>query len=133
MNTQVLKKIGAVVAGFLTVVVLSVGTDRVLESIGIFPPPDVGLFTDWMLIVAFLYRSVYTIAGGYVTAFIAPQNPMRYVKILGVLGTIGGCAGIVVGWNLSDHWYPIALAVTAFPLVYLGGWLRVRFSRTSGS
>jgi hypothetical protein len=32
-----LKSIGAVVGGFLTVVILSVGTDTVLEQMGIFP------------------------------------------------------------------------------------------------
>lgn len=46
---------------------------------------------------------------------------MKHVKILGVIGTLGGITGIFAGWNLSDHWYPIALAVTAFPLVWLGG------------
>lgn len=38
MNMNTFKSIGAVVAGFLTVVVLSVGTDFILESLGIFPP-----------------------------------------------------------------------------------------------
>jgi hypothetical protein len=46
---------------------------------------------------------------------------MKHVFILGVLGTLGGIAGVIAGWNLSQHWYPIALAVTAFPFVWLGG------------
>ena len=71
--------------------------------------------------IAFLYRSAYAVLGGYITAILAPSNPMKHVKILGVIGTLGGIAGIFAGWNLSDHWYPIALAVTAFPLVWLGG------------
>ena len=118
----ILKSIGAVVAGFATVFILSVATDTVLEKLGIFPPPsEQGLFVTWMLVLAFVYRSVYAVVGGYVTARLAPERPMRLVGILGVIGTIGGLVGVIVGWNLSQHWYPIALAVTAFPLVWYGG------------
>ena len=120
MNT--LKSIGAVVAGFITVVILSVGTDKIMEAVGIFPPPsEAGLFVTWMLVVALVYRSVYAVVGGYVTALCAPSNPLKHVKILGVFGIIGGVAGVIVGWDLSAHWYPIALAVTAYPLTYWGG------------
>ena len=118
----ILKSIGAILAGFLTVVILSVGSDFILESVGVFPPAsDQGLFTTWMLVLAFLYRSIYAVAGGYATAMLAPTNPARHVIVLGVLGVIGGVMGVIAGWNLSQHWYPIALAVTAFPLVWLGG------------
>jgi hypothetical protein len=122
-----LKSIWAVVAGFLTVVVLSMGTDKVLEATGIFPPPsEMGLFVTWMLAFALLYRTIYTVLGGYVTAWLAPQNPMKHVWILAIFGQIGGIMGVVAGWNLSAHWYPIALAVLAIPSVWLGGWLRTR-------
>ncbi len=128
----IVKSIGAIAAGFVTVVVLSMGTDYVLEALGIFPPPsDQGLYVTWMLVLALIYRSVYAVAGGYVTAMLAPANPMRHVIILAVLGTLGGIAGVVAGWDLSSHWYPIALAVTAFPLVWLGGKLRIRRKATS--
>jgi len=122
---SILKSIGAIIAGFATVFILSVTTDTVLEKVGIFPPPsEMGLFVTWMLVSAFVYRSVYAVVGGYVTAWLAPASPMRLVGILGVLGTIGGIMGVIAGWNLSQHWYPIALAVTAFPLVWWGGKLR---------
>lgn len=123
---KTIKSIGAVLAGFLTVVILSIATDAVLESTGVFPPPTGGLFVTWMLILAFVYRSLFTFLGGYVTASLAPNRPMRHVAVLGVLGTIGGIAGVIFGWNLSDHWYPILLAVTAFPFVWIGGRMRNR-------
>lgn len=124
---NVLKSIGAVVAGFLTVVVCSIGTDKIMEATGIFSAPTAdGLFVTWMLGLALIYRTVYTIAGGYVTAWLAPQNPMRHVWVLAVLGQLGGLAGVVAGWNLSAHWYPIALAVLAIPSVWLGGVWRTR-------
>ncbi len=121
-----IKSIGAVFAGFLTVVLLSVGTDSVLESAGIFPSPEHGFFITWMLIVALAYRSIYTVAGGYVTAHFAPSTPMKHVTVLASIGTVAGIAGIFIGWDLSQHWYPIAIAVTAFPLTWIGGWLKTK-------
>ncbi len=125
---NVWKSIWAVLAGFLVVVILSTATDGVLEKIGIFPSPtEPGVYmTTWMLILALLYRSAYTVLGGYVTAMLAPQNPMKHVKVLAIIGTIAGILGAIIGWNLSEHWYPIALAVTAYPLVWWGGKLRLK-------
>ena len=119
----ILKSIGAVIGGFLTVALLSVATDWVLETAGIFPRPTDGPFVTWMLVLALAYRSLYAVAGGYVTARLAPKSAPAHVVVLGILGTIGGIAGVIAGWNLSDNWYPIALAVTAFPLVWFGGTL----------
>jgi hypothetical protein len=124
MNT--LKSIGAVVGGFVIVVILSIATDTILEKLGIFPPPTQGLFVTWMLALAFVYRTIYTVLGGYVTAALAPANPTKHVTILGIIGTVMGCLGVVAGWNLSEHWYPIALAAAAFPSVWLGGKLKTR-------
>ena len=40
MNKNTLKSIGAVLAGFVAVFVLSLGTDVVLHATGVFPPWD---------------------------------------------------------------------------------------------
>ncbi len=121
---KTLKSIGAVLAGLLTVVILSVATDAILEKLGVFPPQNKGLFITWMLVLAFFYRGIYTIIGGYITARLAPANPMRHVTILGIIGIVLGTLGVIVGWDLSQHWYPISLAIAAFPLTWLGGKLR---------
>lgn len=97
-----------------------------MESVGIFPSPEHGLFITWMLIVALIYRCIYTLIGGYVTATLAPQNKMKHVIILGIIGTIAGIAGVIFGWNLSQHWYPIAIAVSGFPLTWYGGKLKTK-------
>lgn len=65
---KTLKSIGAIVVGIITIVVLSTLTDFVLEKLGVFPPPEQGLFITWMLLVAFIYRSIYAVIGGYITA-----------------------------------------------------------------
>ncbi len=126
----ILKNIGALLAGFAVVVFLSMGTDTLLEKTGVLPPfSEQGLYITWMLALALFYRTVYTIVGGYVTALLAPEKPRRLVSILGILGTVAGIGGVIAGWNLSAHWYPIALAVLAFPSVYAGGKIYERTAR----
>lgn len=79
-----------------------------------------------MLVLALAYHLIYIVMGGYVTAKLAPQDPMKHVTILAVIGTIAGTIGFFVGWNMSEYWYPIALAVTAFPCILYGGTLQER-------
>lgn len=125
---RLIKSIWAVIAGFLIVVLLSMGTDFVLESLGVFPPQsEPGLYTAGMLAVALIYRCIYTVAGGYVTARLAPDRPIRHAIILGCVGIVAGMIGVVVSWNISpEHWYPIALVVTALPCTWSGGKLTAR-------
>ena len=119
---MLLKSIAAVVAGFITVVALNTGTDYLMEHVGIFPEAQSGIpMASWMLFLALMYRILEIMAGGYVTAALAPNKPMKHVIILGCFGVLGGIAGIFAGWNLSAHWYPIALAIAAFPYTWLGG------------
>ena len=127
------KSIVAVVAGFLTVVVLSTVTDFVLESAEFFPPIGQGIFSTPLLLIAFAYRSLYTVVGGFVTARLAPDRPMRHAIILGIVGIVAGCIGVVVGWNMSAHWYPIALVLGALPCTWLGGKLRLRTMSAIGT
>lgn len=122
---KTLKSIGAVVAGVVTIVALSVGTDFILETIGIFPPPDQGLYVPWMLMLALIYRSAYAVAGGYVASILAPDQPMRHAIILGIIGIVASIAGAIVGWDLSSHWYPVALIITSLPFTMLGGRLKL--------
>lgn len=116
-----LKSIGAVFAGMLTIVVLSTATDALLEKLGIFPPLEKGLFIPWMLALALVYRSVYAIAGGFITAMLAPNRPMQHAIILGGIGVVISIIGVFVAWDMSPHWYPIALVLTALPCTWLGG------------
>jgi hypothetical protein len=96
-----------------------------LQTLGVFPPQsNPNAYAEWMLALALSYRTLYTILGGCITAMLAPEKPMGHVVALGVIGIIAGTLGAIVGWNLGDHWYPVALALLAFPSVWLGGKLR---------
>ena len=119
----------AVVAGFLTVVVLSLATDQVLHALNVYPPWGEPMWSPWLNLLALTYRTAYTVLGGYLTAQLAPRAPMRLVGILGVIGTIAGTVGAIGAIAMADlgpNWYPIALAAAAFPSVWIGGRLHQR-------
>lgn len=125
---NILKTIGAILTGFIFIGVTHNGTDFVLESLGIFTPLGVRFDTTWMVVTATIYRNLFMIAAGYLTAAIAPQPKMRAVIILGVIGTLLGIIGIFVNakYDLGPMWYPIALVLLGFPCLYLGAKLRIK-------
>jgi hypothetical protein len=124
MRSRGLGYVLALLGGFIAVVGLSTGTDVLLHALGIFPPIVSGVFAPWMLGLALLYRSLYAVVGGYVTAMLAPEPPMRAVLALALMGVLGGGAGVVAGLHGPNLWYPVGIAVGAFPLTWLGGALR---------
>jgi hypothetical protein len=125
---NILKGIGAVLAGVVFIVATHSLTDLILESLGIFTPPTVGFHTTWMVVTAFIYRSIFSVGGGYVTAALAPEPKMRYVAILALVGLVAGTIGAIVSipMGITQTWYPIALAVSGPIFVWIGGKLRVK-------
>jgi len=126
------RSVGAVVAGFICTALLSVGTDAFMHARGIFPPPGEAM-SDGLFALASVYRLVFTVLGGYMTAALAPRAPMIHVVILGTIGALAATAGAVSTWNagpeFGPHWYPVLLVVTALPCVWAGGVLRMRRQR----
>jgi hypothetical protein len=122
---SVWRSIGAVVAGFAVVVVLSTVVDQILHVLHVYPPWGQPMFEPGLNALALSYRIVITIIGGYVTAKLAPRNPMRHALALGALGTIVGIVGAIatIPMHLGPSWYPIALAVTGLPCCWIGGLL----------
>lgn len=115
------RSVGAVVAGLLFVIVVTTVVDAILHAAGVYP--ESGALDDRLALLATSYRIVITVAGAWLTARLAPANPMKHALILGVIGTVLGLAGVVVTWNmgLGPHWYPIALMVLSVPQCWLGG------------
>jgi hypothetical protein len=114
---------GAVLLGFLAVVILSLGTDQVLHMLKVYPPWGEPMRDSSLNFLALAYRIVYTVFGGYLAARVAPRNPMRHAFVLAAIGLVMGVLGVVAtsGMDLGPRWYPIALAVTALPCTLLGG------------
>lgn len=122
------RSVAAILLGFVTVFVLSLGTDQILHVLQVYPPWGQPMYAAGLNLLALSYRVVYTILGGYITARLAPHAPLRHALILGAIGFVLSAAGAIaaIPLNLGPTWYPIALALTALPCVWLGGGLQHR-------
>jgi hypothetical protein len=125
------QSIWAVVAGVLFIIVVTTLVDLVLHAVHVFPPMNQPI-DDKLALLATAYRFVISVAGAWLTARLAPQNPMKHALILGVVGTVLGLVGVVATWNmgLGPRWYAIALAVLAIPQCWAGGRL---YQATAGN
>ena len=125
---NVLASIWAVFAGFLVVTILSLGVDQVLHMTNVYPPWGEPMYDTKLNVLALAYRLVFNTFGSYIMARLAPRNPMKHVWIGAVIGfglTMAG-AFAAMNQNLGPLWYPLALAVSAFPTAWLGGQLFLR-------
>jgi hypothetical protein len=117
-----MKSILAVVAGVIFILVVTTIVDIVLHVAGVFPPMDQPI-DDRLAAVATAYRVVISVAGAWLTAWLAPRKPAKHAMILGYVGIGLGLIGVVATWNmgLGPRWYPIALVVLALPQCWVGG------------
>ncbi|MGH9933001.1 MAG: hypothetical protein ACREA9_27765 [Pyrinomonadaceae bacterium] len=129
---RVARRIGAVLAGLLVVVILDVGIDVVLHATGIYPPWFQPMRTSlWLLAIG--YRTFDGLTGGYIVARLAPDRPVLHALALGVIGLVMSTAGVVGTWNkgpeFGPKWYPLTLVAIALPCALAGGLLRARQMR----
>jgi hypothetical protein len=123
---NMLKSIGAIVAGFILVLLLSIGTDFALGKLGVVPT------LWWMLLIALIYRSIYACAGGFITATLAPNHPTRHAIILGSVGTVFAILGSISNMGkitIASVWYPLMLIMLTLPSVWLGSKLKDRLAK----
>jgi len=128
------RSILAVLAGIVVGIVLSTGTDFGLHAIGVVPSIK-ERWPNHLLAMATLYRSIYGILGSYIIARLAPHHPMAHSLVTACLGMVVSSLGAAAAWNttVGQHWYPIALALTALPTAWIGAklWLMQSQSRTT--
>ncbi len=126
---RMLRSIGAVLAGVLVVIVLSLGTDVVLHATGIYPPWFQPM-ADGLWVLALAYRIVYGIVGGYLAARLAPNRPMAHALMLGAVGLVLSIVGVAANWNkgpeYGPRWFSLALIATALPCAWIGGVIGLR-------
>ena len=120
--SSILKSIGAVLAGFIFIVVTHSATDAVLESIGVLPKGNLFVGTGLILLVIG-YRAVFSLIGCYIAALLAPHSPIKHALALGVVGLVLSTVGAIVtaNMNLGPSWYAWALVVISLPIAWLGG------------
>ena len=116
--------------GLVFIVITHTGTDAILEAIGVLPKDNLFVPTGLILIVIG-YRAVFSLAGCYLTAKLAPQNPMKHSLILGTIGVVLSTVGAIAtaNMNLGPAWYAWSLVVISLPIAWLGGKLHELRSR----
>ena len=116
------KSAAAVLAGVVVTIVVTTAVDVLLHMAGVYPPWGEPL-DDRLSLLATAYRIPISIGAAWLTARLAPDQPMRHAMLLGYVGTLLGIVGVVTTWDkgLGPRWYPIALAVLAIPQCWVGG------------
>src|SRR3712207_2510015 len=100
------KSIGAVLVGLVAIFFLSHITVMVLEKTGLMRIPF-GENPLWLMLLVTFYRCLYVTAGSYITAVLAPANPMKHSMILASIGFVLGILGAIAMWDQSPNWYPV--------------------------
>ena len=128
-SRRILRRVAAVFAGLVLIVILDTGLDVIMHATGIFPPWFQPMRASlWLL--AITYRAIDSIAGSYLTARLAPDRPLAHALVLGLIGVILSTVGALATWSkgpeFGPKWYPLALVVIALPCASIGGTLRQR-------
>lgn len=127
------RSILAVFVGFVTVFVLSLGTDQVLHVLGVYPPWGAPMYERELNLLALAYRFIYTVLGGWLVARLAPGAPMKHVMIFAAIGLVFGLLGVAGAMAMSPRlgplWYPIGVAITGPIGAWAGGVLYTRRRR----
>ena len=133
-TTVILKSVGAVLAGLFFIGITHTATDAILESMGVLPKGNLHVSTGLILVVIG-YRAVLSLIGCYITALLAPKNPVKHALVLGIVGVLLSTAGAIAtaNMNLGPSWYAWTLVVISLPIAWLGGKLYELRSRPLAS
>jgi uncharacterized membrane protein (DUF485 family) len=128
-----LRIILAAVAGFISWVIVWVGSEKILSAIW---PKGFGVhqrafqeaiekggpFTAdaTMLLVHIVLCSIVSALAGFLAAMIAGENT-RAPLILGFLLLAMGIAKVVMSWRYVPIWYHVIFTVLLMPMAILGG------------
>ena len=132
MKKETLKSIGAIIAGFAALLILSMITDSVLQKTGVMKTEPFDENPVWLIAIIILYRTIFSTFGCYLTARLAPNKPMKHAIILGIIGVVLTIVGLIVMWDIPPRWYPISLIVLTLPAAWLGGKLFLSNSKQNG-
>jgi hypothetical protein len=130
MNKSIFKSILAIVVGFALGAILSIGTDFLLDKLGIMSIENFKQNSITINLPVILYRFTFNVIGCYLTAKLAPYKPMTHVIIIGIIGTVLSILGSVAMWDKVVPFYNIAIILISLPSAWLGGQLFLKRNKT---
>jgi hypothetical protein len=117
-----LRKILAVVSGFILWTVLWLACNALLRALGILPQDQTQPTQDTTALLALLISSVIaTLAAGYTSALIAKSAAKLPVVVLGLLLLAVGVLVQTQFWRLMPLWYHLAFLALLLPACVAGG------------
>jgi len=116
---NLLKSIGAVLTGFITIFILAVALDHFLEKAGLMQTETFNFNSGWVIAVVVIGRLLFNIAGPYITARLAPNRPLRHALILGMIGVVVNTMGGIMMWPKTPHWFPLILILLPLPCAWI--------------
>ncbi|PJZ68828.1 hypothetical protein CH373_15550 [Leptospira perolatii] len=120
LSKNTLQSTGAILAGLVAIFVLSMGTDILLHSAGIYPAFGERM-SDPLFVLSTAYRILFGVIGSYFTARLAPSRPMFHALLLGGIGVVISIAGAIAMWEAGPPWYSIAIIAISLPCAWAGG------------
>lgn len=123
------RSVFAIAAALVANAVVSLAVDQLFHVVGVYPPWGEPMHEPALNLLALSYRLVFGVGAGYLVAWLAPYAPGRHAAILGVISVVLSTIGAVVAitqHDLGPAWYPISLAILAYPVVWLGAVLYER-------
>ena len=138
---QVVRSVGAVIAGAIVILVLVAILGLVGGVIfGALPDPETKAFREDANIVGLsawnvLWYFPVTMLGAWLAAVIAGRRPMMHAAVIAALILIGGVVYMLAGADAYEDvavppWYLPLLPVTGFLGAMTGGALRARSKRS---
>ena len=131
-----LRSVAAVIAGYLVLAVLTILTTVGLSAANpdTFPPMGSGRTPDVpaMAVIAGL-SALFTVLGGYVTAWIARRAEWKHALALGLLCEVFALFELTVARMGRPLGFMRAAALPPIPAALLGGGLRARRSQPAAA
>lgn len=115
----------AVTSGFVIIALLSFGTDLGLRAaMPQLYEADGSTTSVTALVLSIGYVGLYATLGCYLTARLAPRQPMTHALVLGGLGLLFNIVGTVFTWDMAPLWYHVVSLALVMLWAWIGGRMR---------
>lgn len=121
-----IRSILAVIAGSVVWMITALGMDAVLMK---FTPASFGTKGEVesvpLLLFMLSYSLLFSVLGGFVTAYIAGRKELQHALALGVLQLTMGIMATIQFFDTAPLWFHVACMSLLVPANIAGGWLRL--------